>query len=187
MKKETRSTYAGQSNEELFALFKQHNNEQAFDELYNRYNKRLYAYCLAIVKDREVAEDMFQTVMTNVFQRRESFTGGNFEAWIFTIARNLCLKANRNKKSTTPIEEMTDILPDTSDAMEKDVFLSEALNAALGSLPDEFAQPLLMRYFGEFSYEEIAEKTGVSLSLVKVRLFRAKKLLASKLHNLIAE
>lgn len=174
------------SNEELFALFR-HNNERAFDELYDRYSRRLFAYCLAIVRDRELAEDMFQTAMTSVFQNRESFTGGNFEAWLFTIARNLCIKANRNKKITTPIEDFTNTFADESDKTGSDMLLSEALHSALNAMPEDFAQPLMLRYFGEFSYDEIAEKLEISLSLVKVRIFRAKKLLSSKLQHFIAD
>lgn len=187
MKKENEAGYTTQSNEELFALFKEKKDERAFDTLYDRYNKRLYAYCFTIVRDREAAEDIFQTVMANVFQKRESFTGGNFEAWLFTIARNLCLKANRSKKTVVPVEDIDNVLVDTSDAPDKDVFLSEALTAAIDSLPEEFSQPIMLRYFGDFSYDEIADTIGISLSLVKVRLFRAKKLLASKLHTLLVE
>lgn len=178
--------YARKTNEELFALFQQ-DDERAFDELYSRYHRRLYAYCLAIVRDKELAQDMFQTVMTSVFQSRASFSGGNFEAWIFTIARNLCLKTNRNKKIATSIDELANILPDTSDTTDKDVYLSDALHNALHSLPEEFSQPLILRYFGGFSYDEIAEKMNISLSLVKVRIFRAKKLLSSKLQHFITE
>lgn len=184
--KKHRAGYARKTNEELFALFQQ-NDEEAFDELYSRYHRRLYAYCLAIVRDRDVAQDMFQTVMTSVFQSRASFSGGNFEAWIFTIARNLCLKTNRNKKATLPIDDLTNILPAPSDATDKDVYLSDALHNALRSLPEDFSQPLMLRYFGGFSYDEIAEKMDISLALVKVRIFRAKKLLSSKLQHFIAE
>lgn len=186
MKKAVVNEYKHTSNEELFALFRQ-NNERAFDELYDRYSRRLLAYCLAIVRDREIAEDMFQTAMASVFQNRDSFTGGNFEAWLFTIARNLCIKANRNKKITTPIEDFANTFTDESDKTGRDILLSDALHSALSSIPEEFAQPLMLRYFGDFSYDEIAEKTGISLSLVKVRIFRAKKLLSSKLQHFIAD
>lgn len=174
--------YTTMTDAELFARI-QDGNECAFDELYDRYNKRVYAYCYAILKDYILAQDAFQATMSSVFVHRESFKGGNVEAWIFTIARNYCLKTKRDTKNTVPIEEFHDTLPDYS-TTDDDYLQSQFIAQAVQSLPDIYREMIELRYFGEMSYEEISSRLDIDLSVVKVRLFRAKKLLAEKLQQL---
>ena len=178
----TKPSYPSMTDEELFALVRR-GEECAFDELYNRYNKRVYAYCYAILKDHPPAQDAFQSTMTSVFIHRESFREGNLEAWIFTIARNHCLKTKRNAKNTLPIEEMGEHPADYS-LMEEDYLQSQQVTQAVRELPNIYREIVELRYFGEMSYEEISTRLEIDLSIVKVRLFRARKMLAEKLQQL---
>ena len=157
----------------------------AFDVLYDRYAERLFGYCLAATKDRELAEDIYQTTLMTVFQKAEQFKGGDFAAWLFTIARNNVRLSQRNRLQTSDIAEAFDIAGD-AESPDKDIFFSGALDAAIADLPPEFRQVFELKYVEGYAYHEIAEKCGISMSLVKVRIFRAKKLLRTSLQPYIS-
>jgi RNA polymerase sigma-70 factor (ECF subfamily) len=176
-----------QTDEELFALVQEGGSERAFRELYRRYDKRLFSYCLRAFGNREAAEDVFQTVMTLVFEKRAMFTGGSFAAWLFTIARNQTLNAKQKYKITTDIDDISFALEDESDRTGEDMILNEALKNAIASLPEEFRDPLELKHFDGFQYEEIASMLNISVSLAKVRVFRAKKMLQQALTPYLRE
>lgn len=178
---------ADTTDEDLFVLVREKADEQAFRALYKRYDKRLFAYCLRAMKTREAAEDVFQSVMTLVFEKRASFLGGSFAAWLFTIARNQTLNHKQKQRITTDIDDIAYSIDDPDDRTGEDVLLSDALKKAIASLPEEFREPLELKHFDGFQYEEIADMLKISLSLAKVRVFRAKKMLHTALKPYLRE
>jgi RNA polymerase sigma-70 factor (ECF subfamily) len=178
---------AEQTDEELFALVQENGSERAFRELYRRYDKRLLSYCLRAFGSRDAAEDVFQSVMTLVFEKRAMFTGGSFAAWLFTIARNQTLNAKQKYKITTDIDDISFALEDEGDRTGEDMILNEALKSAIAALPEEFRDPLELKHFDGFQYEEIATMLNISISLAKVRVFRAKKMLQQALMPYLRE
>ncbi len=166
------------SDEELFALYKKKGNDKYFRELYDRYSKKVYAYCMRAVPDAEAARDVYQKTWATIVEKKESFTGGSFIAWLMVITRNNCLMAKRTMKYTDEITENTLVADDFA---KNDFKLKEILMNKIKSLPDEMAEIILLKYYDEFSYKEIADVLNIEMSLVKVRLFRAKKLLSKSL------
>ena len=129
---------------------------------------------------------MFQTISMTIYDKRESFSDGSFAAWLFTITRNMCLKTLRNRKQTTEfIEEMHE--PEERESHSQDFLLREQLQKAINQLPTEFKEALELRYFDDLSYEEIAETLEISVSLAKVRVFRAKKQITKILSPILDE
>lgn len=174
------------SDEEVFAEVRDHNNEQAFKALYRRYDKRIYSYCLRALGSQEDAEDVFQTIVMTIYDKRASFIDGSYAAWLFTITRNTCLKAIRNRKTTTELNEELHT-PESIDGHSSDFLLKDALQHAISSLPEEYREALELRYFDDLSYEDIAQTLGISVSLAKVRVFRAKKQLTTQLSPILDE
>jgi len=179
-------TYTLLSDEELFALVRDREDEQAYRTLYRRYDKRLYAYCLRALGEHELAQDVFQTVAMTVFDKRRSFVDGSFAAWLFTITRNMCLKAIRGRKHNVEFNEEF-IAPEESSSHSQDFLLKKALADAIESLPEEFKEALELRYFDDLSYEDIAATLNITVSLAKVRVFRAKKLITKRLSPILDE
>lgn len=166
------------SDEELMARFKG-GEESAFSALYDRYQHRLYGYCVKMLKDRTHAEDIFQEVFIRIAQKKQQFSGGNFGGWLFKIARNQCLNAIRDRHEHTSIDEIgqTIVAPEVELYDEK----SELLRKAIDKLPDDYREALVLRVYSGFSYKEISDLTEVKLATVKVRIHRAKL----KLHELL--
>jgi RNA polymerase sigma-70 factor, ECF subfamily len=180
-------SYALLTDEDLFAKVRDANDEHAYRALFRRYDRRIYAYCLRALGSHDDAQDVFQTISITVYEKRSAFTEGSFAAWLFTIARNYCLKALRGRKHTVEITD--EVLPQESrdGDYDHDFLLRNALHKAVRALPDEFREALELRYFDELSYEEIAAATTISVSLAKVRVFRAKKLLQQHLSPILDE
>ena len=174
------------SDEEVFAAVREKNDELAFKTLYRRYDKRVYSYCLRALGNQDDAQDVFQTVAMTIYDKRHSFVEGSFAAWLFTITRNYCLKAIRNRKANTELNEEIHT-PDSIDSHSADFLLKDALQTAINTLPEEFREALELRYFDDLSYEDIALTLNITVSLAKVRVFRAKKLLTTHLSPILDE
>ena len=174
------------SDEEIFAAVREKNDEHAFKTLYRRYDKRIYSYCLRALGNQDDAQDVFQTVAMTIYDKRHSFVEGSFAAWLFTITRNYCLKAIRNRKTSTELNEEIHT-PDLIDSHSADFLLKDALQTAINTLPEDFREALELRYFDDLSYEDIALTLNITVSLAKVRVFRAKKLLTTHLSPILDE
>lgn len=171
-------THVQPSDEDLM-LRVQRDDVEAYRELYNRYKKRMFAYILQIVRDQEVAKDVFQTVFSTVFANRDQFTYGTFRAWLFTIAKRTAMRAwtaEAPSRAAAGMDEVYDPI-DEDDKTGHDVILSEALRSAIEKLTPEFQEALRLRYYEDLSFEEISEKMNTTLSLAKVRVTRAKQAL----------
>lgn len=174
------------TDEELFAMVRDQNDEQAFRTLFKRYDKRVYAYCLRALGSHDDAQDVFQTIQLTVYDKRASFHDGSFAAWLFTIARNYCLKTLRGRKHNVEItDEVVTVEPE--DTHSSDFLLRQALHKAIGQLPDEFREALSMKYFDDLPYEDIATALGITVALAKVRVFRAKKLVQQTMSTILDE
>lgn len=180
-------SYTLLSDEDLFARVRDNNDEQAYRTLFRRYDKRVYSYCLRALGSHDEAQDVFQVISLTVFEKRLSFTDGSFAAWLFTIARNYCLKALRGRKNTVEISDEVLPQPEDQNDHKNDFLLRAALHKAISSLPEEFKEALEMRYFDELSYDEIAVAANITVSLAKIRVFRAKKLLQQHLSPIMDE
>lgn len=170
---------AGAATDEELMLRFQDGEEEAFVKLYDRYENRLYGYCVKMLKDGVLAQDVFQEVFVRVSRKRHQFTGGNFGGWLFAIARNQCLNAIRDRHDHQSIDEVGRSIP----APEKELYdeNAEILRKAIEQLPNEYREALVLRVYSGFSYKEIAEITETKLPTVKVRIHRAKL----KLHELL--
>jgi RNA polymerase sigma-70 factor (ECF subfamily) len=190
------------SDEELFARIRAYNDETAFTTLYKRYDRRLYAYCLRATGSHDAAQDAFQSVMSAVFENRHSFIGGNYAAWLFTIARHHVLKLGRRAGRTVSLEaphannepqadgQPSSILDRTDSATSEhnhDFLLQQSLSRAIDRLPDDLREAFALKYCQGFSHEELAAMLNISVSLAKVRVFRAKQQLRAMLASLFDE
>lgn len=141
----------------------------------------LYRYAYRLSGSHADAEDMtqqtFLTAQASLGQLREP---AHARAWLCTILRNLFLRLRRERHESTTLS--LDLVPDTPDVEPDDFPVeSEDLQLALGELPEEFRTPIVLFYFGEFSYKDIASQLDVPIGTVMSRLARGKAWLRRRL------
>ena len=150
-------------------------------ELVDEYYVRLYRFAYRLSGSSADAEDLtqqtFLTAQNSLHQLREP---EHAKAWMFTIMRNTYLKGRRRQKQNQIIS--LESAPEPSEMGDEAADLRmEELQSVLDELPDEFNEPLILFYFQEFSYKEIAEILEVPLGTVMSRLARGKKHLRKRL------
>lgn len=182
----TLEEYIQATDEELFSQV-QKNDEQAFRILYRRYNRQIYGFCRRMLGDDKAAEDAFQTVITTVYEKRDTFTGGSFSAWFYAIARNRCIKLLRKEKPKVRMEDMPGLENSLSHEPQEDTVLRNAIEHAIAALPEDLREAFELRYLDDYQYDKIATILDISLSLAKVRVFRARKIIQKTLSPYLHE
>ena len=182
---------------ELVELY-ENGNDNAFDELLQRHQNYVYSYILFLVKEEERADDIFQETFTRAIIAIRSHkyqTTGKFSAWLIRIAHNLIIDSSRETESGKLIiqENFTpNILNDirlSEGAIETNIIeqqKSDQIRMMLDYLPAVQREVIILRFYEDLSFKEIAEKTGVSIntSLGRMRyaLINLRKMIQE--HNL---
>ena len=174
------------TDEEIAVLAKRfrENNAEAFRALYRHFNQLVYRFCYRMLQSEQQAKDAFQETFIKVYEHREDFRGGNFPAWLFSIARRSCLNAIRARKEVLEFNEDYHV---SIFERSSDFELKNQIEKALSSLPEALREAFILREYEEQSYQEIAELTKIDVSLAKVRVFRARTLLRKLLANVKKE
>jgi len=164
------------SDEFLIKAF-QKGDDLAFVNLYNRYKKPVYVFCLKMLGKTDDAKDIVQGVFLKIYERRDQIMyPERFKSWLLTIARNDCLTSIRKASYTSELpDEMEDtnlILPPHDIDRDEEVRL---VNQAIRRLKADYREVVIMREYQNLSYQEIAEVIGTTESVVKSRLFTARQ------------
>lgn len=162
------------SDEELVAALRE-GELAAFDRLYARYERRLYGYIRRIVGEAASADDLFQDVFLKVLRDRSYDPGrGRFSPWLFAVARNACLAAQRRERTRDALREQAgEQLQPAAGGLEAQVGEAARVQAAMAALPEPQRQLILLKQLGELSYREIAGLMGVAEGTIKSRLHAA--------------
>lgn len=156
-------------------------SELCFEELLRRYKAKVFATIYVIVKDRDLAEDLFQDVMVKVVRmiRAGSYNEeGKFMPWISRIARNLAIDYFR-KNQRNPIQresgdfDLFNSLQRSEPAADAAIILGEKerfIRELIQQLPDKQREVLVMRIYADLSFKEIAAITGVSINTALGRM-----------------
>ena len=151
----------------------------AFEELVSRYQGRLVTLFRHLLGNHEQAEDLAQEVFLRVYRARDSYRpGAKFATWLFTIASNLCrnrLRYRRYHPVYSPPEEMSGGGDPAVVVSREDRWAR--IRRGLDRLPAAYRAPIVLRYYNDLSYQEIAEVLSLPEGTVKTRLHRGKALL----------
>lgn len=169
------------TDEQLVNAYAKGDNK-SFDLLLRRHQSRLFSYVLTVVKDQDIANDIFQETfvkaITTIKQGRYT-EAGKFSAWIMRIAHNLIIDYYRQEKSensTSADDDAVNVLnrKEYSEINIEDVMVSEQIHAdvrrIVAELPDNQREVLEMRFYRDMSFKEIAEATQVSINTALGRM-----------------
>ena len=176
---------ANEQDDELFELARHAppGDLRAFEELVERYQRRIVADCRHITRDESVAEDLAQEVFLKAYFGMKNFEGrSSFRHWLQVIKVHHCLNHVKKQKGKTVVS-IDDEGPQTKeetkafsshDRSEERFSEQQIIHRVLEAMPDNLRIPLLLRDMDELSYEEVAETLKLSLSATKMRIKRAR-------------
>ena len=173
--------YSDKSDDQLISLYVDGKNE-AFDALLERHKDRLYMYIYHAVKNEDLADDIFQDTFVKAIMtiRQGRYVDkGHFLAWITRIAHNLIIDyfrqvKNENLQSTDDDEVNILNRKEFSDVTIEDNLVMSQIHSdvrrLIRALPDNQREVLVMRYYKNMSFKEIADVTGVSINTALGRM-----------------
>ena len=174
-------------------------DQRAYAELLERYRDAIYFMLLKMVNNKSDAEDLTIEAFGKAFKSIHQYTPNfAFSTWLFKIATNNCIDFIRKKKgnlvsidqvpedleggSSAPASNLQASTLDPEEFMIKEQSI-KLIQTLVSKLKPRYRNLIELRYFREYSYEEIAEELSLPLGTVKAQLFRARELLSNILRN----
>jgi len=165
--------------------------EQSFTDLYKEHHRRVFHLCAYLLKSRHAAEDAAHDVFFRAQSRLETYDRAlPFSSWILKVASNHCIDILRRRgieKRLFETDEPEALNLSSSQPSPLSNILSaeqgKMVRSALDSLPDKFRVPIVLAYYSEFNYEQIAAVLQIPRNTVATLLFRGKQLLREKLRK----
>lgn len=194
-------TQSAMTDEQLALAYVKGDN-QAFDELLKRNQSKVFSYIMFVVRNQEVANDLFQDTFMKVITRLQQgkYTdSGKFSAWVMRIAHNMIMDWYRQQKAEpiVSVSEDNDLsrLGSSSffDSSIESTFVNEQVlrdvRSMMNLLPPLQREVVFMRFYQGLSFKEIAETTGVSINTalgrMRYALLNMRKM--AKKHNVVLE
>jgi RNA polymerase sigma factor (sigma-70 family) len=164
-------------------------DEKAYATLHNRYRDSIYFMLLKMVSNGSDAEDLTIEAFGKAFRNLDSYTPNfAFSTWLFKIATNNCIDFIRKKQASPSIvdqgpDELDDYttniqsdMPDPEEALINHQKITQ-LREVVDQLKPRYRKLIDLRYYKEYSYEEISKELNLPIGTIKAQLFRAKTLL----------
>lgn len=169
------------TDQQLIQLFV-NGDSSALEDLINRHKDRIFTSIVILLKDRSLAEDIFQEVFIKIIDtlRSGSYTDeGKFLPWALRIAHNMCVDHFRKVKRTPVVNHNSDnydifeTINLSEEGAETKIMRSqshERVRQMLDMLPEDQREVIVMRHFANLSFKEIADKTNCSINTALGRM-----------------
>lgn len=169
------------SDQELIAKYL-NGNEKSLEKLIYRHKRKVFAYIMMVVKDDQLADDIFQDTFIKVINTFRSGTykeEGKFIQWIMRIAHNLIIDHFRRAKRLPLVNnsnddyDIFDMVRITDPSIEEQIIteqIHEDVRSLIEFLPEEQKEVLVMRHYDNMSFKEIADATNVSINTALGRM-----------------
>jgi len=176
-------------------------DKTAFGELVRRYGDSILGYLMRMSGNHHQAEDLFQETFKRVHEKANTFRGSQFKSWLFTIATNVAIDGLRRRRRMRVVslnqrlgctdqdsEELSAVaLADDSYEPSQEAAKAEQVEkvrGAIESLPARQRATLVLAYYQQLSYPEVAKVMGCSLGTVKTQMSRALRTLMRRLPDI---
>ena len=174
-------------------------DQKSYAELMERYRDAIYFMLLKMVNNKSDAEDLTLEAFGKAFKKIHQYTPNYaFSTWLFKIATNNCIDFIRKRKANivsidqniddqegqyiSPTSMLSSGNPDPEEKLIKEQNI-QLIQDIVSKLKPRYRKLVELRYFKEYSYEEIADELNLPLGTVKAQLFRARELLSNILNN----
>lgn len=185
-------------NEQQFIILLKEGTNQAFGQLLDEYQQKVFGTCISFVPNQEDAEDIAQEVFIEVFNSVSKFKGDSkLSTWIYRITTNKCLEFIRKKNTKKRFGFMQSLMGNDTPIDKSSYFTefnhpgiqlenkekSEILFVAINRLPEAQRIVYTLNKVDDLSYQEVSDITEKSISSIESLLFRAKKNLKEQLYD----
>jgi len=165
----------------LIQAFKK-GDTKAFEQLFNKYHKKLYAYLFRLLKSKEDAEEIVQETFIKIWEKREEFIEGySFDAFLFKIAKNSFISLTRKKVNQKVFENHPEIYTEIDSSTSENYIIfketRDIINSIIEGLPPKRREIFRLRRIDNLSRKEIAEKLEISIPTVDNQLMKANSYL----------
>jgi RNA polymerase sigma-70 factor (ECF subfamily) len=168
-------------------------DQQAFAELVDLYQDKLFHMAYRMLSSRQEAEDVVQDAFLRVYKNLDRYDETlKFSTWIYRIATNLCIDRLRKRKPTYSLDaESTEhegldgysMIPSDNRTPESELLLSDTQRIIHGALPPKYKSVMTLRYMQDLSLQEIGDVLGMPVTTIKTRVHRGREFLRKKLEH----
>jgi RNA polymerase sigma-70 factor (ECF subfamily) len=148
----------------------------AFDKLIALYSERCFGFFYRLSGNRHTAEDLLSELFVKLVEKIGSWEGGSFDSWIFTIAANMFkdyLRSDYRRRRL--LKEKAELVQVQEDASEPRNDMGDKLHQALKRLEPEIAELIMMRFYADLSFKEMAEKRNEPIGTTLCKMHRGLK------------
>ncbi|MCB1192355.1 MAG: sigma-70 family RNA polymerase sigma factor [Leptospiraceae bacterium] len=162
-----------------------------FECLVDKYSGMVYSQAIKYTQNQEEAEDITQDVLLILFESLSTFRGeSQFSTWLYTITKNEIIKKYKIKQTLlvevyenpTQFEKLKKwgLSPEVQLLKQE---MANTIRSLVAKLPHSYKKPLILYYFENMSYKEIAEKLNIKINTLKSNIFRGKEIIKNWLYN----
>ncbi|MHA6481036.1 RNA polymerase sigma factor SigW [Paenibacillus sp. strain BS8-2] len=171
-------------------------DQQAFEELVDLYQDKLFHMAYRMLSNRQEAEDVVQETFLRVYKNLDRFDESlKFSTWIYRIATNLCIDRLRKRKPTYSLDAESSeyegldgysMIPGDNRTPESELILSDTqriIHQAMETLPPKYKSVMMLRYIQDLSLQEVGDILGMPVTTIKTRVHRGREFLRKKLEH----
>jgi len=173
----------------MWITLSKNGSSAAFNNIVEEYQRPIYNFCYRMLRNKDEAEDAAQEIFIRAYFKLDSYVETHkFSTWLFSIASHYCI--DRLRKRRFQLVSWDDIAPwhlfPDQDAPQPESALLEAeaareVRLLLDALPPDYRAVIILKYWQAMSYQEIAQTLETTVSAIKGRLFRARRMMATQI------
>lgn len=169
---------------ELIREVLQDSNALAFETLMKRYTSSVYGSALRLMKDEDNAQEVTQMAFIQAYKQLDSWRGENFGAWVTIIANHIAIRMLEKEKRRA-IDDLTiddvQVIDEEYDEIKEQRL--QSLEAAIAALPEADRQIIQWHYYENIPLQVIGQRVGQTESNIKVRMYRIRERLKTKMQS----
>ena len=185
----TTPKYPNDPDQTMWITQTKNGNSVAFNNIIEKYQQPIYNFCYRMLNNGNEAEDATQEVFLRAYFRLDSYAETyKFSTWLFSIASHYCIDKLRKRRfqlvswdGLAPWHSCPDEVTLQPECALLNAEAAQEVQALLDTLPPNYRTVIILKYWHAMSYQEIAQTLGITISSIKSRLFRARKMMAAEM------
>ncbi|HSV27470.1 MAG TPA: sigma-70 family RNA polymerase sigma factor [Sedimentisphaerales bacterium] len=156
---------------------------EGYERLLAAYSTRIYGYFLRLTGDASLSDDLLSDLFVKLVERLDSYNGGSFEKWIFTIASNVFYDHLRRRQRQQRLKEtVRQRLEKTGEVVDDaDPFTGDDLQMHLASIDEETRELIILRFYGDLSFKEVAAMKQMPVGTILSKVHRGLRKLREQM------